>query len=265
MAFDEASSVSNGELKPALVVRLFKNVTTEWLKLNPDGEDTTAPAVFVTPGHLFLNELGNFEQIESIVTRGGMIVREDGSLARVTAERLVYSEATAHLFEEVEIIRHASAAGNALAPSVERGWATYNFEVAKHHTYLANGWRVHNDSQFYIDTAGAIGQAFGTQLGQLLAEGESQFTQLAAGTVLGVVTRNLAEVIADTGLHFNGANFSFDTSANGAFRELTDINVDFASAAAGTASSFLIAELGEALGLEGFGADLFNVSVGSYA
>lgn len=103
-------------------------------------------------------------------------------------------------------------------------------------------------------------------MGQLLTADESQFVQLAAGTALGVVARNLAEVITDTGYHlFDGSQIDFSGSLNAAFDQLKDINVDFASAAAGTASSFLIAELGEALGLEGFGADLFNVSVGSYA
>lgn len=91
----------------AAVTRVFRNVTQEWLKLVPFQDGYKAPiarlgviplcrdgfvddtATYVTPGHVFLNEHRKFEQIEKIVQRGGMIVREDGSLRQVTAERLV--------------------------------------------------------------------------------------------------------------------------------------------------------------------------------
>jgi len=131
-----------------------------------------------------------------------------------TAEQLVYAEATANLFEQSEVVRHASFRGAALAPAIERGWATYDFEVEKYHTYIANGWRVHNDSQFYIDTAEAVGQVFVSQLGMLLTEGENQFVQLAAGTALSVVAGNLAEFITNVGIHaFDGPQFDFGISS----------------------------------------------------
>ena len=56
----------------------------------------------VTPGHRFLNERNEFERIDAIVARGGRIVLEDGTLASVTAERIVYSEETRHLYEDAE-------------------------------------------------------------------------------------------------------------------------------------------------------------------
>ncbi|NGN45005.1 hypothetical protein G6N74_28520 [Mesorhizobium sp. CGMCC 1.15528] len=277
LAFESAAGNRNA-LVHGPVVRVFKNVTTEWLKLSTLSEETaeqqsstrqtadTASVTYATPGHAFLNEFGAFEPIEQLVNRGGMIVLENGTLCRVTAERIVYSEATASMFEQAEVVRYATVGGLACAPYVERGWATYNFEVEKYHTYIANGWRVHNDSQAYIDAAGAIGQAFGTQLGMMLTEGESQFTQLAAGTALGLVARNLAEVIMDTGFHvFSGDQLNFGSSLGVAIRQLEDVTVDLATAASGTVSSFLLAELGESMGLEGFGAQLFNVSTGAYA
>lgn len=166
-----------GALVEARVVGVFRNVTPEWLKLVPLGEaeDGTAAivaphaiqpcrdetrdpdATYVTPGHAFLNEFGQFERIDSIVKRGGSIVDADGNVVLVGAERLVYSAETAHMFEEAEVARYQTAGGLAYEPTFERGWATYNFEVETYHTYIANGWRVHNDSQAVINTAGAIG------------------------------------------------------------------------------------------------------------
>jgi hypothetical protein len=109
------------------------------------------------PGHHFLNEHGTFERIDAIAARGGKIVTAEGELLAVTAESVVYSEATRHLYEEAEEIRYDSVGGLALAPRIERGWRTYNFEVEGLHTYIAGGIRVHNDSiQDYNDLAGLV-------------------------------------------------------------------------------------------------------------
>jgi hypothetical protein len=266
------------DIFPAVVTRVFRNVTQEWLKLVvlPDDkevepqsrvitscQDSKADTSFtyVTPGHLFLNEIGEFEPVERIVCRGGMIVRTDGKLCHIAASRITFSEDNAGMFEEAEVRRYYATGGLACEPHVERGWATYNFEVEKYHTYIANGWRVHNDSQIYIDAAGAVGQAFGSQLGQLMMEGESQFAQLAVGTALGTVTRNIAEVISNFGIH----GFQGKPGQINVLDELNNIDLDFAGAAVGTASSFLIAELGEMLNLDGFGEEMFNVIAGTYA
>lgn len=120
------------------VQRIFAGITTEWLILSC--------GLTVTPGHRFLNEFGRFERIDELIARGGKIVLEDGSLQAVTAERIVYSEATRHLYEEAQEVVHASAGAHALKPEIRRGWRTYNFEVEELHTYIAGGVRVHNDS-----------------------------------------------------------------------------------------------------------------------
>ncbi|MDF2809836.1 MAG: hypothetical protein K0S56_867, partial [Microvirga sp.] len=139
VAFDQ-----KGVLLPGAIARLFRNVTSEWLILSC--------GLTVTPGHRFLNECGEFERIDQLTARGGKVVLEDGSLQSVTAERIVYSDATRHLYEEAEEAVYQSAGGAALQPEIRRGWRTYNFEVEEYHTYIAGGVRVHNDSlQDYLN------------------------------------------------------------------------------------------------------------------
>ncbi len=133
LSFDDEGRLTHGK-----VARVFRGITDSWLILSC--------GLTVTPGHRFLNERGGFERIDAIVARGGCIVLEDGTLSRVTAERIVYSEATRHLYEEAEEAVALTAGSSALKPEVRRGWRTYNFEVEEYHTYIAGGVRVHNDS-----------------------------------------------------------------------------------------------------------------------
>ena len=133
LSFDDEGRLTHGS-----VARVFRGITDSWLILSC--------GLTVTPGHRFLNERGGFERIDAIVERGGCIVLEDGTLSRVTAERIVYSEATRHLYEEAEEAVALTAGSSALKPEVRRGWRTYNFEVEEYHTYIAGGVRVHNDS-----------------------------------------------------------------------------------------------------------------------
>jgi hypothetical protein len=75
------------------------------------------------------------------------VVLASGELVEVAAERIVYSQATAHLFEQAQAV--GMAAGNAaLKPQANNGWAIHNFEVEGLHTYVAGGVRVHNKSGF---------------------------------------------------------------------------------------------------------------------
>ncbi len=129
---------NNLTLSPARVVRVFRSVTEDWLVLSNK--------LVVTPGHLFLNEFNKFERIDSVIQRGGMIVSRHGEFEKITAERILYSAQTSHLFEEVIEIAYQTNGSNALLPSIERGWRAYNFEVEKLHTYIAEGYLVHNDS-----------------------------------------------------------------------------------------------------------------------
>ncbi|MFT4129087.1 hypothetical protein [Labrys sp. (in: a-proteobacteria)] len=147
-AFDPQIRALDAPLASAEVVRVFRGVTTEWLKLSNN--------MIVTAGHLFFNEAGDFEEIGCLVARGGQIVRADGVLERVTAERIVYSEETRHLYEEAEELVYSSCGGVALAPEIKRGWRKYNFEVKGLHTYIAEGYKVHNDSTIVGDLAAGV-------------------------------------------------------------------------------------------------------------
>ncbi|KYG21651.1 hypothetical protein SE92_16435 [Bradyrhizobium sp. AT1] len=98
---------------------------------------------------------------------------------------------------------------------------------------------------------------FGSAIGRAIA-GNNQFAQLAAGTVLGAIGKTLGQVL--------NSNLSGDAATA---LQLTSVfntfGINVASAGAGAVASFLVAELGTALGLDGYGAQLFNASVGAFA
>ncbi|CTQ34811.1 hypothetical protein [Jannaschia rubra] len=264
-SFDASADDGRGALVPARVVRLFSNETTEWLRLSWT-EGGAACELTVTPGHRFLDADGTFRRIDAILKDAApRVVLENGTMADVTAERIVWSEATADLYEAA--LPMARAAGDGLAHGVSsQAWRSYNFEVEGLHTYVAGGVRVHNDSQATIDLAGSLGRTFGTQLGQALVADGSQFEKLLAGTALGLMTENLAEVITDTGFHlFDGTQLNFRSSLSVSMRQLGDIGSEFGASLSAGAVSLMVAELGEALGLDGFGADLFNFTATTYA
>jgi hypothetical protein len=102
----------------------------------------------------------------------------------------------------------------------------------------------------------AVGQVLGSALGRALAP-NNQFVQLAAGTVIGAVGQKLAQAFAAS-LTTDGATFDFS-------RTFADFNVSIAGAGASSVASFLVAELGTALHLDGFGGQLFNASAGGFA
>lgn len=137
LSFSENKALTS-RLTAGRVVRVFRSITSEWIVF-PDG---TA----VTPGHKFLNEKGAFERIDYILARAGMIVTISGELKLAVAERVSYSEQTRDLYEEDENFVYASSGSGALQPEIKKGWRTYNFEVESLHTYIADGYRVHNDS-----------------------------------------------------------------------------------------------------------------------
>ncbi|MGV8988139.1 MAG: hypothetical protein ACOH2H_17850 [Cypionkella sp.] len=256
-SFDPFADHGRGTLVPKHVIRLFHNETSEWLRLSWR-EGASDRELTVTPGHRFLDAEGRFRRIDQIVFDAKpTIVLADGSFVQVRAEQIVWSEETRYLFEEVAAV--AMAAGDGLVHRMNGAWHSYNFEVEDLHTYVAGGVRVHNDSQDTIDLAGNIGRTFGTLLANVLLEDESQFVKVLGGTVLGAITENLAEVITDTGYHlFDGTQLNFGNSASTALRQLNDLPAELLAGFSTSVQSLLIAELGEKLGLEGFGAQLFS-------
>jgi hypothetical protein len=127
---------AEGRLVPGEVGRIYGNVTTEWLILRTtDGSREKIGELTVTPGHHFRRTDRSFARIDDILRDDGIILLADGTPLKVTAERVVYSAETAHLYEEAEKVAYVVEGGTALKPEVVRGWRTYNFEVKTHHTY----------------------------------------------------------------------------------------------------------------------------------
>ncbi len=99
LAFDGAADLGRGALVPKRVTRLYRNETTEWVRLSWE-EGGAARELVVTSGHRFLTAHGTFEQIGDMAAGGrATAVLADGRLRDVVAERIVYSAETAGLFE----------------------------------------------------------------------------------------------------------------------------------------------------------------------
>ncbi|PXA78609.1 hypothetical protein DMC25_22430, partial [Caulobacter sp. D4A] len=107
----------------------------------------------------------------------------------------------------------------------------------------------------FADFAQALGSALGSYLGN-----GNVATSVAASAVLGAVGQNIGQLIdlkhgLDLGFHANG-------EIKKAFADFNqDLGQAFQGAVAGQIGSYLSLELGKALGLSGFGAELFQ-SVG---
>lgn len=106
-------------------------------------------------------------------------------------------------------------------------------------------------------TAGAIGRTVGSSLGSALAKGRVE--GVLYSSLLGVIGQRLGVAIS-TG---NVSDLVIGDSVHEALGTFGhEVAVQAGAAAVGTVSSWLTMELGEALGLEGFGAELFT-TVGS--
>jgi uncharacterized membrane protein YeaQ/YmgE (transglycosylase-associated protein family) len=114
--------------------------------------------------------------------------------------------------------------------------------------------------QVFLDQAGAtIGQMFGSSLGSALG-GKDQITKLASsvagGTIGSLIGQKFGLLVA--------TSMATDLSQV----SLTDVfalkNIDIASAGIGAVSSFLTAELGNALQIPGFGGQLFNAAANGF-
>ena len=80
LAFDATADKGRGALVPRRITRLYRNTTTEWLRLR--WFDGTAREVITTPGHHFLDELGLFPTIEEMTRTGSAtVVLASGALA----------------------------------------------------------------------------------------------------------------------------------------------------------------------------------------
>ena len=86
LAFDPAADLGRGALVPRRVMRLYRNTTTDWIRLRRSRG--TAREVITTPGHHGSDELGGFLTTPDMTRTGSAtVVRASGALRQVTAER----------------------------------------------------------------------------------------------------------------------------------------------------------------------------------
>jgi Ca2+-binding RTX toxin-like protein len=111
-----------------------------------------------------------------------------------------------------------------------------------------------------------IGQIFGSTLGQYLG-GQNISASILVGSILGATAMNIGQAIEVATLNGNYHLLNGDGATADASEEVwadfgPEVGLIATSAAIGTVSSYLALELGEALGLENFGAELFSQGVG---
>ncbi|MCC6780270.1 MAG: toxin-activating lysine-acyltransferase [Hyphomicrobiales bacterium] len=116
-----------------------------------------------------------------------------------------------------------------------------------------------------VDITGeAIGSIFGSSLGQIIG-GDNVFAQVVAGSALSAVLSNVGQTLDLFFKDGSQTNGSLSESAIAAFDDFgANLGSAFASAAVGAVSSFLTAELAEALGFDGtsFGDQLLRAGTG---
>jgi hypothetical protein len=128
--------------------------------------------------------------------------------------------------------------------------------VSTNATGKVTGAQVKVDGQPNNADFSAVGQVLGSALGRALAP-NNQFLAIGASTVIGAVGQRLAQAFSAS-LLTNGATINFADA-------FAQFNVSLAGAGASSVASFLVAELGTALHLDGFGGQLFNAAAGGFA
>jgi hypothetical protein len=171
LAYNTSEDNGRGKLTPQKVTRLYRNATTEWIKLNWT-HDNQPQELITTPHHHFLDKNGSFLTIEDMLENNTTtLINADGNEITVTASRITYSEQTAHLFEQSASM--SATVGNLALQTTFNSWQTYNFEVATHHTYVANNIRVHN----YSGALGAVANTLDAALDRVMGakDGDGSF------------------------------------------------------------------------------------------
>ncbi|MGI9129766.1 MAG: lectin-like protein, partial [Roseomonas sp.] len=215
MAFAEDAAAGHGDLAPRKVVRLYRNVTKEWIEISPAADHAPRAAkqgftkAYVTPGHRVMTASGQFMRADAAVAANAPLAMADGSAVEIKAQRIGYEADTAALFEQAEQFSYGHDGNTALAPAIEQGWRTYNFEVEERHTYIAAGLRVHNDS---LGAAMQLGSSIGSFIADqmLMATGHDNIAlRFGVGAVAGRlgqwVGANIHDVLvgADSSRHEN--------------------------------------------------------------
>jgi hypothetical protein len=131
-------------------------------------------------------------------------------------------------------------------------------DVAKDANNKITGAQVVLD-QNIINAGGSIGQIFGSALGSALG-GKDQLSKLTSsvvgGTIGSLIGQKFGLVVA--------TSMAADLSKVSLADVFAGQNLDISSAGIGAVSSFLTAELGNALQIPGFGGQLFNAATNGF-
>ncbi|MCC5622304.1 hypothetical protein [Nostoc sp. CHAB 5715] len=217
-----------GELQPRKVTQTF---------ITPNRKVVQLGDIKVTLAHHFLQHDGSFKTLEEIDT--------NAFLVGITGK----------------LIPHPG-----IQP-IEGEHTVYNFTVEGLHTYIAGDYRVHNLS--YVDlrnkaiVGNQIGEIFGSSLGQAIA-GDNVFAQIGSQTVLSTVLGNVGQFL-DIYLDPIDPKVNLSVAVKAGFDDFSeDLFKNLKSTSTNAISSFLTAELSEALDIPGdFGGQLLKSSIGN--
>lgn len=184
LAFKPIGKDATRPLVAATVTRTFARERQRIWRLGDD-------ALGVTPGHVFFDgDDGQERQLWLIAARGGSLIDSHGRKHRVQMRRLTESwhlaeapaahlsqpsasrihvdaamhDAPSHelLFDEEE--PHVDQRSTVYISDLGEVQTVYNFEVDDFHTYVAGGWRTHNDSEDGRELGAALGSYIGSTL-----------------------------------------------------------------------------------------------------
>ena len=210
--------------------------TTSGDKIVISADSTTWFASMVRNGEVgrIIQNNNDGSRVDSKYDPGGLLRSQEDVFTNGTSAIKYFDPRNTHPTSEVEVDEDASGKIVAAKPKLDGQPAGSNVDFS------------------------AVGQVLGSALGRALAP-NNQFVQIAASTVIGAVGQKLAQAFSAS-LAANGANFNAALAT-----AFSDFNISIASAGASSVASFLVAELGTALHLEGFSGQLFNAAAGGFA
>lgn len=196
LSFDGSMEGGRGELVSRPVTNLFRGATDRWIEVEWTDRGTLRKFT-ATPGHRVLNAAGEFTCLEKLINDDLVeLVGANGNLICGKAREITYNNNLSSKYEiantilQPNILFGNNAVVAVTAPNDLEQWQTYNFEVAGHHTYIANGVRVHNESYFIdyndgmlveaLEALGAV-DGFGDHISTVVLSNGETVTKVESG------------------------------------------------------------------------------------
>ena len=288
-SFDPSSSLGRGKLRSNKIARVFKKEVSSILRVGDVG---------VTPGHHYLDSTGNFREIAAILQddepelidvsgdiyypdgvteelgnfevynfeverdhtyiAGGLRVHNTSVL--VDRERDQYGVWHDYWYKDREdgvriggVNRHVDVNGDGV-PDIIVTETVFGPDKGRYVRWVDPDYPYN-----FVNTLdyGQIATVLGSSLGNFLFDTDTTEGWISS-VVFNATVTSLGGIISDLTDDISGSvGEAFSDAINGFDETLA---AAFQGAAVGSISSFLTIELGEALGLEGFGAELFNTA-----